>query len=635
MKRSLLALLCLGFALFALPAGAVPALVTQEGLLLDANGVPIAGQTQITFAIFSEAQGGQMLWTETHLVDVADGYYSVQLGGINDIRGAFDGDSRFVEVAINGAAALVPRAPVNAVPFALTANNVTGDITPNSVWVGGQQVIDARGNWVGPPVGAVQGGVGYTTPQEVLAALVTVDGPNSQLDADTLDGVDGAAFVRTGAQVLGLLTGVDGAGSGVDADRIDGMDSSQFVTTGQQVVTLLRTVDGAGSQVDSDRLDGLDSAVFMRRDTDTGTVGALTVGGALAVTGTVTAAPPVAGNHAATKGYVDAALGDVQTLLGANDNNNQLDSSAVVGNENGSVLERLEGIKVQLDAIQAGGGAGGGGQGPYSSSCTDFAALGWASREACLRDGRWHRLGLYRANVGLPQGEFDLVQSLVLSGAEFKLRRPVQNGAIIYLNRIIPNCGAGRICVYGNREHREGLATFGLNVALAGGGHVNGTYWIGHELNIPNLNTMFTGTSVGLATGNMDYSLFVRASGWRAIGTFGGGVALTSAMFDEIKALVLRGVDFRIRSNSTNYNLVHEVVRVIPDCGANCMWFYLQREDDGQGFKSFGMTVSRDGNNGRYWIGNPVPIGNLTNFFSGTNGAISTGTHRYTLLVNE
>jgi hypothetical protein len=75
----------------------------------------------------------------------------------------------------------------------------------------------------------------------------------------------------------------------VDADRLDGLDSSEFPHTPQQVVDLVKQADGSGSGVDADRLDGLDNTQFMRADHDTGTVGAVHVGGALDVTGLASA----------------------------------------------------------------------------------------------------------------------------------------------------------------------------------------------------------------------------------------------------------------------------------------------------------------------------------------------------------
>ena len=89
------------------------------------------------------------------------------------------------------------------------------------------------------------------TAADVLAKLITVDGAGTTLDADLLDGQQGAyygiasdvtaAFLRannsllsssyTAADVLAKVLTVDGAGSGLDADLLDGISSASFMRT--------------------------------------------------------------------------------------------------------------------------------------------------------------------------------------------------------------------------------------------------------------------------------------------------------------------------------------------------------------------------------------------------------------------
>jgi hypothetical protein len=71
------------------------------------------------------------------------------------------------------------------------------------------------------------------TAADVLSKLVDVDGSGSGLDADFLDGQNGAYYLAassyTAADVLSKLLGVDGDGSGLDADLLDGQHSSFYV----------------------------------------------------------------------------------------------------------------------------------------------------------------------------------------------------------------------------------------------------------------------------------------------------------------------------------------------------------------------------------------------------------------------
>lgn len=120
----------------------------------------------------------------------------------------------------------------------------------------------------------------------ILAAIKTVDGAGSGLDADLLDGQSGAYYLAasayTAADVLAKLLTVDGAGSGLDADTLDGLSSASYQLasgyTAADVLAKLLTVDGAGSGVDADLLDGLNGAAYapLASPTFTGTPAAPT-----------------------------------------------------------------------------------------------------------------------------------------------------------------------------------------------------------------------------------------------------------------------------------------------------------------------------------------------------------------------
>ncbi len=241
---------------------AIPVTIHQEGFITDAEGVPHEGAAQLRFSLYEQEQGGAALWFEEHNLNLNAGYYSLLLGNQTAFAGAFDASPRFLGVTIDGVE-LLPRAQLASVPYALIAQDVVGDINPHSIHVGGQQIIDEAGNWVGPPVPGAGDGVGYDTPQAALAAIKSVDGAGSGLDADTLDGINSAAFLQNGEQVMALVLAADGSGSGLNADRLDGHDSSAFIRTAAQLIELLLTTDGSDSGLDADRLDGHDSTEFL------------------------------------------------------------------------------------------------------------------------------------------------------------------------------------------------------------------------------------------------------------------------------------------------------------------------------------------------------------------------------------
>ena len=247
--------------LAAAPAAAVPSVITHEGMVLDADGIPIDGAATMVFTIYDAPEGGAVLWTEEHSFDLAAGYYSLVFGEGEDLHGIFDGGPAWLGISVDGAAELTPRQPFSSVPFAFVAGNATGDITPSSISVGGVPVVDATGGWVGP----------------------------------------------------------QGSGSGLDADRLDGKDSTQFFQpTGDGAAVTLRgllsSADGSGSGLDADVLDGLDSSKFMRVDAATGTSSDLNVGGIVSTTGVKVqgfSIPGASNNH--IDGYVANVSGAISS----------------------------------------------------------------------------------------------------------------------------------------------------------------------------------------------------------------------------------------------------------------------------------------------------------------------------------
>ncbi len=133
----------------------VPAGITQQGRLMDAEGEPVSGDTLMVFTIYdspTESEEANILWTETHEITLDEGYFSARLGddGDNPIPpDLFDGSVRYLGLKVGTDDEMMPRERIASVPYALMANDVVGDIHPTSVTVGGAEVIDADGKWVG------------------------------------------------------------------------------------------------------------------------------------------------------------------------------------------------------------------------------------------------------------------------------------------------------------------------------------------------------------------------------------------------------------------------------------------------------------------------------------------------------
>jgi len=103
----------------------VPTLVRFSGTLTDVNGKPLTGSAGVTFALYSDQQGGAPLWIETQSVALdRSGRYSVQLGSTASQglpTGLFtSGEARWLGVQPEGQAEQ-PRVLLLSVPYALKA----------------------------------------------------------------------------------------------------------------------------------------------------------------------------------------------------------------------------------------------------------------------------------------------------------------------------------------------------------------------------------------------------------------------------------------------------------------------------------------------------------------------------------
>ncbi|MCY1056885.1 collagen-like protein [Nannocystis sp. SCPEA4] len=136
---------------------AVPALVTHQGRLFDANGSPVTGAQDLTFAIYDAEVDGNEIWAETITVDFDEGFFSVRLGEqlVLD-ENVFDGSTRWLGITVGADPEMTPRAAIVSVPYAMFAGDVRGEINPTNVNIQGfGQVINENGQWVGDPSGLI------------------------------------------------------------------------------------------------------------------------------------------------------------------------------------------------------------------------------------------------------------------------------------------------------------------------------------------------------------------------------------------------------------------------------------------------------------------------------------------------
>ncbi|MEC7947386.1 MAG: hypothetical protein VX265_07430 [Myxococcota bacterium] len=264
---------CLALLLAAAPsvALAVPAQLTTQGRVLDADGQPLADTADVTFRLMDGETGGNSLWEETRTVSFDSGFYTVMLG--TDEAGNPLEDSildqwpLYLEVQLDGQDPMSPRMTVGSVPYARQAGVATelapgAEIDAGSLTVGGTEVVASDGTWTGPsPVAAWSDLTGVPADfadeddADTLADLVCTDGQWAVFDTDTAAWVcDGFSDSTLSDADVVVAVGTDA----VDLYAGSTMDGYTILTEDSEIDwSLLVSVPAGLDDGDDDTLAGL------------------------------------------------------------------------------------------------------------------------------------------------------------------------------------------------------------------------------------------------------------------------------------------------------------------------------------------------------------------------------------------
>lgn len=164
-KEMILKFLVSTLLFVAVPAMAVPPIISYQGYLQDGAAMPADGDYAITFSLYdSPNAGAELLWSESYSsVAISAGIFNVDLGSVQPFQPEdFAGDSLWLGIQIAEGDELVPRTRLVAVPWAIRA--AVADSALNGGGSGDGHSLDASD---GDPVNAVfvdeNGNVGIGT----------------------------------------------------------------------------------------------------------------------------------------------------------------------------------------------------------------------------------------------------------------------------------------------------------------------------------------------------------------------------------------------------------------------------------------------------------------------------------------
>jgi len=198
-------------SLSAQQAAVVPPLVSFNGVLTDLNGKPLTGAVGVTFALYTEEQGGAPLWLETQSVyPDKTGHYTVLLGSTTSTGLPADvfaaGEARWLGVQVQGQAEQA-RTLLSSAPYALKAADAqTLGGLPASAFV-----------LAAPPVAAAVGTSGVSSnPAEVVAQSGSASSATTcNVTSDGMAATNALAKFTAGCNVQGSAISESGGNVGI------------------------------------------------------------------------------------------------------------------------------------------------------------------------------------------------------------------------------------------------------------------------------------------------------------------------------------------------------------------------------------------------------------------------------------
>ncbi len=106
----------------------VPYQMHYQGYLSDSEGAPLDTVLSMTFTIYDDSTGSNVIWTETQpSITIANGLFNVLLGLVTPVTDTVFADSlRWLGIAVSPDPEITPRTKLVTVPYAFRVNTIDG-----------------------------------------------------------------------------------------------------------------------------------------------------------------------------------------------------------------------------------------------------------------------------------------------------------------------------------------------------------------------------------------------------------------------------------------------------------------------------------------------------------------------------
>ncbi len=232
-------------------AGGPPGYLSFQSTLVDSNGDAITDNNYTTyFRIYDASQGGNLIWSESQLVTVSSGYFSVLLGQgaaisgdtttastLADVFKGTDAGERYVGITVSDTGTEIsPRLQLLTSPYSFLATQATKLVDSS-----GNDILDASSGTVSLPSGTKAAGTLSVTGKLTAADDLAVGGAVTIDEALTAAGVSTTTLTASGAVTAagGLSTTTLAASGAVTADSTITAGGKVTANAGLATTTLI------------------------------------------------------------------------------------------------------------------------------------------------------------------------------------------------------------------------------------------------------------------------------------------------------------------------------------------------------------------------------------------------------------
>ncbi len=220
-----------------------------QGILTDSHGAPVVDTTYtFGFSIYDAEVAGNKLWEESKLLTTSHGIYQTTLGNDSTLNTLSFNAQYYVQITVNSTV-LPLRTKLTTVPYAISANNVTGNVSATATIADGLVVKSINGlqnNMDFQVEGSLTMTIDPIENKIILEGVAPIEGIQGPVGPQGPAGADGTIGKDGIAGSIGPKGDTGGAGHGL---KIDGTCTSSARGSGNSYSNLYTCLDPSNSEL--------------------------------------------------------------------------------------------------------------------------------------------------------------------------------------------------------------------------------------------------------------------------------------------------------------------------------------------------------------------------------------------------